>query len=59
MLTPCEAGWDAESSTWNEDIKADSDPIRRRHSCPLIPKVLSCYRHLAYFLGDDSGIAQI
>lgn len=23
------------SSTWDEDIKADSDPIRKRHYCPL------------------------
>lgn len=49
MLTPCEAGWDAEWSTWNEDIKADSDPIRRRHYCPLIPKVLRLLQTLSVF----------
>jgi hypothetical protein len=36
-------------STWDEDIKADSEPIRRRYHCPLIPKVLRLLPTLIMF----------
>ena len=50
--------WGSRSwSTWDKDIKEDSDPIRKKILLSSeFPKLAGCYEHLASFLGDRCGI---